>query len=91
MSSFADSESAIWERVIHPERGNLPVEAARFFLNLAFDDDDLQRLHELAVKQQAGALSEDDAAALANFRQVGLQIDLLRSKARHAMQQNAAP
>jgi hypothetical protein len=81
------SEIAIWERVIHPERGDLPPEAATFFLNLAFEPDDLERIHELAVKNQDGSLAPDEAEALRNYRQVGLQIDVLRSKARQAIQQ----
>lgn len=84
-SSFSGSEIAIWERVIHPERGDLPADAARFFLNLEFEAEDLQRMHELAVKGQAGELTADEAEVLRNYRQIGLQIDVLRSKARLAM------
>ena len=78
----AMSESAIWARVIRAERGDLPPEAARFFLNLAFDPADLDHMHNLAVRNQAGELSTDELESLRNFRQVGLQLDLLRSKAR---------
>jgi hypothetical protein len=86
-----ESETAIWERVIHPERGDLPREAALFFLNLAFDRNDLDRIHELTVKNQEGALAADELDALRNYRQVGLQLDLLRSKARLAIGGNPAP
>ena len=82
------SEIAIWERVIHPERGELPPEAARFFLSLAFDQEDLDRMHDLAVKNQQGTLAADEQEALRNYRQIGLQLDLLRSKARQAIQQS---
>ena len=81
------SEIAIWERVIHSERGDLPPEAARFFLNLAFDQDDLDQMHDLAIKNQEGSLAPDEQEALRNYRQIGLQLDLLRSKARQAIQQ----
>ncbi len=33
----SSSEIAIWQRVIHPKRGDMPVDVARFFLNLSFD------------------------------------------------------
>ena len=56
MSTYSTSETAIWERVIHPTRGDLPLDAAQFFLNLAFDQHDLDRMHELALKNQEGAL-----------------------------------
>jgi hypothetical protein len=80
------SENAIWSRVIHPDRGDLPTEAARYFLSLSFDQADLDRMHELAVRNQSGELTTDEAETLRNFRQVGLQLDLLRSKARLALQ-----
>ncbi len=85
------SEIAIWERVIHPKRGELPPEAARFFLSLAFDQEDLDRLHDLTVKHQQGTLAPDEHEALCNYRQIGLQLDLLRSKARQAIQLSPLP
>jgi hypothetical protein len=89
-SSSFPTETAIWERVIRPDRGDLPADAARFFLNLSFDESDLDRMQQLAVKNQDGTLSPDEAAALHSYRQVALQIDLLRSKARLTMQQHSA-
>jgi hypothetical protein len=85
------SEIAIWERVIHSDRGDLPPEAAQFFLNLAFDQDDLDRMHELAIKNQQGSLAPDEQEALRNYRQIGLQLDLLQSKARQTIQQSPLP
>jgi hypothetical protein len=90
MSTYSTSETAIWERRIHPIRGDLPLDAARFFMNLAFDQHDLDRMHELVLKNQEGALADDEVEALRNFRQIGLQIDLLRSKARQVIQQGPA-
>jgi hypothetical protein len=40
-------------------------EAACFFLKLAFDQQDLDRMHELAVKNQAGRLTAADGTAVA--------------------------
>jgi hypothetical protein len=79
------SESDIWARVLRPDEGDLPPEAARFFLNLAFDPADLNRMHELTVRNQAEELSPEEVESLRNFRHVGLQIDMLRSKARLAL------
>ena len=86
MAVHSGDESAIWARVIQPERGDLPPEAARFFLNLAFKQDDLDRIDELSVKNQAGELSDAETEELRDYLQVGLEIDLLRSKARLAIQ-----
>ena len=84
------SESAIWSRVIDADRGNLPLEVARYFLGLQFDQADLDRMHDLAVRNQSGELSADEEVELRNFRQVGLQLDLLRSKARLTLKQHHA-
>jgi hypothetical protein len=48
-------------------------------------------MHELAVKGQTGELTLEEAETLHNYRQVGLQIDLLRSKARLAIQRGPNP
>jgi len=88
---FSGSETAIWERLIHPEKGDLPPEAARFFLNLSFEVEDLNHIHELTVKGQQNELTPEEAETLRNYRQVGLQIDLLQSKARLAIQRGSKP
>ncbi len=82
--------AAIWNRLLRPERNDMPPEAARYFLNLAFDQDDLDRMHELAVKNQAGGLTADEADELNAYRQIGLELDLLRAKASRAVQSHAA-
>jgi hypothetical protein len=79
------TETAIWERIIQPGNANLSPDAARFFLSLAFADDDLRRMHDLVQRQQSQDLTEDEQEELAAYRQVGLQLDLLRSKARRSM------
>lgn len=69
---------------------SIAPEAARFFLNLAFEQKDLDRTHDLLVKNQAGELSDAEAEELRDYLQVGLEIDLLRSKARLAIQNGPA-
>lgn len=79
------SETAIWERIIQPGKSDLSPEAAAYFLNLSFAGDDLRRMHELAERQQQCELSAAEIAELHAYRQVGLQLDLLRSKARRVV------
>ena len=81
----AVSENAIWERLIQPDRGALPVEAAQFFLGLSFCERDAARLRELVERNRQGALSEEEATELQSYRQVSFQLDLLRSKARQTL------
>jgi len=76
--------AAIWNRLIRPDKDGMPPEAARFFLNLAFDQETLDRMHELTVKNQSSSLTADESEELKNYRQVGLELDLLRAKARRA-------
>jgi hypothetical protein len=85
-SSTTNHRTAVLSRVIRPERDDLSPEAARSLLNLAFEQADLDRMHELAVKGQKGPLSREEQAEIAEYRQVGLLLDLLKSKARLALQ-----
>jgi hypothetical protein len=78
----ANHHSAVLSRVIRPERDDLSPDAARSILNLSFEQADLDRMHELAVKGQEGELTEEEQAQVAEYRQVGLLLDLLKSKAR---------
>ena len=42
--------TGIWQRVLHPEVGDFPPEAARRFLKWDFADTDKKRADELAAK-----------------------------------------
>ena len=64
-------------------------EAARFFLELSFDQHDLERMEDLVLRNQEGKLTPDEEDELKNYRQVGLQLDLLRAKAIRALKQHA--
>jgi hypothetical protein len=66
----AVSENAIWERLIQPERGILPLEAAQFLLGLAFGDADVERIRDLVERNRQGTLSPEEATELQSFRQV---------------------
>lgn len=76
------SETAIWARVIQAGNSPMSPDAARYFLSLGFGQADLTQMHELAVRNQQGELSPEEVETLRNFRQIGLQLDLLRSQAR---------
>ena len=82
----ANTPAAIWNRLIRPDEDDMSPEAARYFLKLAFDKEDIERMHELTVKNQAGGLSTGEAEELKNYRQIGLELDLLHAKARRARQ-----
>jgi hypothetical protein len=84
--SFAE----LRERTIQPDRADLTPDAARYFLQLHFDDADLARMNQLAATARAGSLSEEEQAELDNYMQLGWFLDLLKSKARLCLGERAA-
>jgi hypothetical protein len=76
------AEASILNRLVRPDRDDLSPELARALLSLDFDKADRDRMHELAVKNQDGKLTTDEAEMLDSYRRIGYLVDLLRSKAR---------
>ncbi|MGH7135127.1 MAG: hypothetical protein ACREHD_05260 [Pirellulales bacterium] len=87
MPETINSEAAILNRVILPDRGDLSVDAATSILKLQLDAYDLDRMHQLAAKRQDGELSEGEQQELERYRHVGHMLDLMRSKARRSLAQ----
>jgi hypothetical protein len=78
-------EAAIWSRVLSPRRNVLSPEAARFLLALTFDEQDTQRMNELAAKNQEGTLSSEERRDLESYVKVGDLLSLLHLKARRSL------
>lgn len=74
--------SAIWSRVVNPERGDLSPEAARALLKLDFAPEDHRRANELSEKARQGTLTPTEQAELEEFIRVGNELAVLQSKAR---------
>jgi hypothetical protein len=89
--NVGNSETAILDRLILPERAELPAAAARYLLALDFDQADRERMNALAAKAQEGALSPDEAAEIDSYRHVGHLVALLQSKARRSLQRTELP
>jgi hypothetical protein len=81
-------EAAILARVIRPDQGDLPPEAARAILQFTFSKADRDHMHDLAVKNQRGTLTPQEEQELASYRRVGRLLDLLGAKARLALKKN---
>ena len=81
-----NTEMSILSRVVDPEKGDVPREAAELILRLDFHDRDRKRMRELVAKNQEGELSPEEEVELENYRHVGRFLDLIRSKARRALQ-----
>jgi hypothetical protein len=85
------SQGAIWRRLIGPDRGgDLSPEAARFFLGLSFNEEDVARMHELAAKAREGTLTEAERGEIANYEHVGSVLSLLKAKSRVALKNRNA-
>jgi len=83
----AGSEAAILGRLFRPDNGDLRAEAAEALLAMCFDTRDLDRMHELAVKNQEDQLSPQEKVEMENYRRVSFFLDLIHSKARRSLKQ----
>ncbi len=79
------SDTAILSRLIRPEDDTLSPQAAERWLAVRFEKDDLDRMHDLATKNQAGKLTAKEKQALENDRRVSFMLDLMHSKARRSL------
>jgi hypothetical protein len=85
--SNGSSQAAIFARLWETESGKMPRELARQILKLGFSQRDKARMHELAVKNQEGQISQTELEELDNFVKVGDLVAILQSKARKTLKQ----
>jgi hypothetical protein len=78
-------EAAILSRVIRPEKDDVPVEQAKALLRLRFEQSDLDRLHELAVKNQDDDLTSVEKDELEGYLRISAFLDLMHAKARYSL------
>jgi len=86
MTSSA-TQPGIWERIIQPERGDLPAGAAEAILQLRLPEEDSTRVDQLSEKARLGRLNPEEEEELDNFLHVGRTLQLLKSKARQSLHQ----
>jgi uncharacterized protein YnzC (UPF0291/DUF896 family) len=82
------TQAAILSRLIRPEEDTLTPETAEGFLRIKFEQRDLDRMHELAVKNQDGLLTTQERSEMENYRSVGFLLDLMHSKARRTLKKH---
>ncbi len=86
----ATSEAAILGRLIRPDNGDLRAEAAEALLAIRFESRELDRMHELALKNQEDKLTPREKAEMENYRRVSFLLDLIHSKARRSLKRHRA-
>jgi hypothetical protein len=79
------SEVAIFGRLLSNAKGQMSPHLARYILTLGFSDEDQARMHDLATRNQEGALTPSEHEELMNFVQAGHLLALLHSKARKSL------
>jgi uncharacterized protein YnzC (UPF0291/DUF896 family) len=89
-SKPATSEAANLGRLIRPDNGDLRAEAAEALLAIRFDSRDLDRMHDLALKNQEDRLTPKEKAEMENYRRVSFLLDLMHSKARRSLKKHQA-
>jgi len=83
------TEAAIISRMIRPDKNDLPDDIAKGLLRLSLDQSDLDRLHELVVKNQDDALTAAEKTELESYLRVSLLVDLMHAKALCTLKKHA--
>ncbi len=82
-------EAAVLARSIHPERDDLSQEAAKALLHFGLEQEDLDKLHMLVVKNQDDALTPVEKADLESYLRVSSFFDLVHAKARRSLKKQS--
>jgi hypothetical protein len=82
MPTIETTETAILSRAINPAQASWTPDAARSILDIKLTDEDAKRRDELAEKARQGTLSDEEAAELRNYGQVGRILELMKAKAK---------
>lgn len=77
-----NSEAAILERIIEPEKPGLNRALAEYLFSLDFKPTDHERMNRLSEKAQEGALTQEEERELDSYLSMGHFLALLQSKAR---------
>lgn len=81
----ANQEIAILARVLGNGESSLSPTMARYLLSLGFSEKDKSRIHDLAVRNQDGALSSSESEELFAYSKTGTVLSILKSKARRTL------
>lgn len=76
------TESEILADVISPDEGNLSPEVARAVLHWRFTERAVNRMHDLADRNNKGTITTAEREELEKYLRVGSLVNLLQAKAR---------
>jgi hypothetical protein len=78
-------EAAIWARLMRAQEDDLSSDAAEFLLSIDFEEDDRQRMANLAERSEAGTLTAEEQAEFDSYLHIGNFLAVMQSKARLAL------
>ena len=85
----SSKDAAIISRMIQPEKADLHKDTAQAVLKLfSLEQNDLDRMHELAVRNQDDALTKAEEAELESYLRVSYFVDPMHAKARLSLKNN---
>jgi uncharacterized protein YnzC (UPF0291/DUF896 family) len=84
----ATSDTGILSQLTWPDDDALSPAAAKGWLAVRFDQSQLERMHELAMKNQEGKLTAKEKHELENYCRVGIPLDLMHSKAHRSVKKH---
>jgi hypothetical protein len=83
------SEAGILARVMSDGLEQMPSNIARYISELNFPKEDKARMHDLAVRNQEGALSDSEREELFAYAKAGTVLSILKVKAHRALNMKA--
>ena len=81
----AVTETAIFSRIIEPDKPAIPASVARLILEWRFAEDDRQRMHTLLEKVKDGTMTRSEKSEAETYERVGNLLSILKSKARRSL------
>jgi hypothetical protein len=84
-TAATSTDAELLSRLIRPEQDDLSKEAAQALLRLQFGAADLERLHELVVRNQNDELTAAERSDLESYLRVSSFLDLMHAKARRSL------
>lgn len=83
-------EGAILARLAGLDETTLSADAAQGLLTLGFSPADKERMHELATKAQASALTPKERLEVEAYSRISSLLGILKSKARRALKHHGS-
>ncbi len=83
-------EAAILTRIAGADAPALSAAAAKGILTLGFSPADKDRMHTLAAKARAGAITPDEQAEVEAYSRIGSLLGMLKSKTRRALKRRTS-